>query len=250
MRFSKIFLYFILFFILISNVYSQYYADITIDVDKHGIVTIDGKSNYKELLNITNSQLYTSKNKNVWVFNLTINKNFDNFIYELNLPKYSQTNYIKTTPTFRIAEENNRIKLIGTGENQPLKILVQYTINKREEFVTENKNLIEIFSYVLVFIVLVGSIYFFIRIRRNVKAIIDVDKKKKEEKKDLNYSILPQRQQDIIKLLQERGKLIQKDLEDNMDIPKSSISRNVKTLVVKGIIKKERIGHTNYLSLR
>ena len=50
-------------------------------------------------------------------------------------------------------------------------------------------------------------------------------------------------------ILKKEGKITQKELEEKMQIPKSSISRNVKTLQVKSILKKESVGQTNYLSL-
>ncbi len=35
------------------------------------------------------------------------------------MPEYTQINYIKTTPTFRISNRKNKIKIIGTGEEKP-----------------------------------------------------------------------------------------------------------------------------------
>ena len=76
---------------------------------------------------------------------------------------------------------------------------------------------------------------------------------KKEEKairKEIDLAILPERQKEIINILKIKNKITQKELEEIMKIPKASISRNVKTLQVKGILKKEQVGNTNYISLK
>ena len=63
------------------------------------------------------------------------------------------------------------------------------------------------------------------------------------------YENLNERQKEILSILQE-GKITQKKLEESMQIPKASISRNVKTLCLRGYIEKKQIGNTNYLSLK
>ncbi len=63
------------------------------------------------------------------------------------------------------------------------------------------------------------------------------------------YEHLNERQKEILSILQ-LGKITQKKLEETMQIPKASISRNVKTLCIKGYIQKEQVGNTNYLSIK
>lgn len=238
----------------ISCAYSQYYADVQITISDNGIVNVEGKSNYQPLLNITQSDLYTSKKNGVWTLNITIDENFDNFIYELNLPKYSTINYIKTTPTFRIADGGDHIQLIGTGENQKFYILLQYKIDNTKAFVSEsNPWILNSIFFVIVILVVIGILitYKLIRMNRKRNKKINIETEISEgEKPKVDYSILPQRQQDIIQLLKKNDKMTQKQLEEIMEIPKSSISRNVQTLVVKGIVRKEQVGQTNYLSLK
>lgn len=244
-------LFFLIFLLCISNVFSQYYADVEIYVERDGIVSIEGLTNHPLLQNISNSQQYTSKNKGIWTFNLTINDNFDNFIYELNLPEYSQINYIKTTPTFRITEEENRIKLIGTGENRSLTIVVQYTIDTTKQIVDNTIYFfIGIFLAIIIIIIFISYIIYKLGIKnkKNTKEI--KNDKMEEDKEEFDYSILPQRQKEIINIVKKNGKITQKEIENMMQIPKLSISRNIQTLVVKGILKKENIGQTNYISLK
>ncbi len=250
----------LLIIILSPFIYSNHYADIQIDVLSDGSVSIDGTTNYKQLLEIKNSQLYTSKNKNLWTFNLTINETFDNFIYELNLPEYSQINYIKTTPTFRIANDENRIQLIGTGENRALVIIVQYEINTPQKFISKYKYLLSGFGVFLLLIIILRLFGFKLkRIKSKNNKINDsnkdienkkIQKEPKELENKIDYNLLSERQKDIVKILEKTKRLTQKELEEKMSIPKSSVSRNIRTLEIKEIIKKEKVGQTNYISLK
>lgn len=245
---KKLLLTILLMLFSISIVSAQYYADVQIFVEDNGLVNVEGKSNYQSLLEIKQSDIHTSKKNGIWTLNITIDENFDNFVYELNLPKYSTISYLKTTPTFRITDNGDHLQLIGTGENQKFYILLQYKIDTTKAFVTDNMSTVNyIFYSIGVLIIIIGTLVILKLIRMN-------NKKKKvtlnEEKIKVAYSILPQRQQDIIKLLKKNDKMTQKQLEEIMEIPKSSISRNVQTLVVKGIVRKEQVGQTNYLSLK
>ena len=254
----RVFFLIILNFLFIGSLYANhYYANIEIDVRETGEVTIDGITNLNYLMNVQNSQLYTSKSGNFWILNITTQEVFEDFIYELLLPKYADINYIKTTPTFRIAEENNRIKIIGTGENRPLSIVIQYKIDNMKYF-----DIKYILGSVVVFLVVLFVIlrlmgYKFRKESSNKEISDGIKEDSLDLKTDSNlknslsydYSILPQRQKDIIDILREKGKITQKELEGLMDIPKSSVSRNLKTLEIKKILKKEQVGKTNYLSL-
>lgn len=230
-----------LFILFIQVNFANYYADIEIFVDEKGETTITGTSNYLLLNQIEFSPHYTSKKGEFWVFNLSIQEPFDNFIYELNLPKGSEVNYVRTTPNLRFSEENNAIKLIGTGESRELNILVQYKINKSNSF---DVNIFLIYFIIFVSILILSLRLFGFKFRKSREV-----NKKKEIKKEINVN-LPQRQIDIINILKEKKKVTQKELEEIMKIPKSSISRNIRTLEIKGYIKKETIGVTNYISLK
>lgn len=243
----------IFIYLFINLIFAQnYYADLEIDVNSQGLVNIFGKTDYNEFKEILNSPQFTSKDKEYWILNITTKKVFDNFIFELYLPKNSQINYIKTTPNFRIDEENNRIKLIGTGENKPITIIVQYKIENNQIILKQENNII---IYFIIFIISIISgflinKYLHQKKEKRRKKYIKSNKLEELEYTRININILPQRQQEIIKILKEKGKITQKELENIMKIPKSSISRNIKTLEIKGIVKKENIGITNYIHLK
>ena len=75
---------------------STYYADIDIQVDNVGIVTITGKTNHPELL-VQNSALYTYKKQSYWLLNITYREVFSDFLYTVTLPQGSIINYIKSS---------------------------------------------------------------------------------------------------------------------------------------------------------
>ncbi len=246
MKTLKIYLIFILF-LLIPVSYAQNYADITIEVFENGAITIEGTTNYPQLQNITSSQEFTTKKGKFWILNITTKENLDTFLFELILPEGSTTNYIKTTPTFRIENKDNKIHLIGTGENKPLTLIVQYQV-KPQITTTAQNNLTNFLWLFLIVVILILAITAGIKFSKTNQKEINNKEETSESKIDL--SILPQRQQDIINILKEKGKITQKQLENLMQIPKSSVSRNVKTLEIKHIIEKQQIGNTNYLSLK
>lgn len=268
---NKIFSIIFICLSLISITFSSNYADISILVDNDGSVDINGITNYEKFKDISNSDNYTYKNKEFWLLNITSQEIFEDFIFEVLLPENSQINYIKTTPKFRIENQENRIKVIGFGENKPIEIIIQYKIIKNN-FQTENY-LSNFISSSIILLILFLFIYYLIKlkyriIKNNPNNSNNLNNSKNSQNlnnsingnnlnpisESINYliddiSIFPKRQQDIILILKEKKKITQKELELIMNIPKSSISRNVNTLISKRIIRKERIGNSNYLFL-
>ncbi|MCA9497304.1 MAG: MarR family transcriptional regulator, partial [Nanoarchaeota archaeon] len=253
MVFQKFLLLVLIFSTLITLTFStNYYADINIDISSDGFVTVDGITNYDFLNNIKNSQNFTSKKANIWTFNLSTNEKIDDFIFELSLPENAVITYIKTTPTFRIEDEENKIKLIGTGENKPLTIIIQYSINYKASIFSKN-NIIAFlaFTIIITFIFLALLVYKYINREKIMKKQIDILLKNPNnyinnnlpEIKNISYSydksILSDRQKAIISILKKEGKISQKELEKKMNIPKSSLSRNIQSLISKKIIQKE-----------
>ena len=141
---------------------SEYYADITIDVDSSGFVTIEGITNHPDIL-AQNSESYTSKEQSYWLINITKNNTFD-YVYELTLPEYSEINFIKSTGQIRIQDENGRLKIKGFGVNESLSVVVQYTIIKSEYI--QNNEIIIIIS-VIIGLTIIFLILIFIKKRVN-----------------------------------------------------------------------------------
>ena len=240
----KIKIFSLLFFLLtiLSTIYSDsQYADLTFTIDLQGNVISSGIDSSNELKLNSQTSDFTSKKGKIWTLNITTSQSYETFIFETIFPQGSEISYIKTTPTFRIDESQGQLSIIGTGENKPITLIVQYEINNTKSTLNtlNNPMLIGILG---IFIGLVLS-FFFTKKYQN----------KKEEKairKEIDLAILPERQKEIINILKIKNKITQKELEEIMKIPKASISRNVKTLQVKGILKKEQVGNTNYISLK
>jgi len=249
--YQRIFLSFILFLFLsiiyLPSVCAQgYYAEITIDVDSSGYVTIDGTTNYPDLL-VSNTQNYTSKKQSTWSLNITKEDVFSEFIYEITLPRDSSVSYIKTSG-FRTIQENNGYFIInGVGENESLSILIQYQTEKTTEGSIIKLDFVNIILFTSIIILII--ILFFLIVK---------DKKKTVENKPLNDTItgydfkgLNDRQKQIMKLLIDRKiPLTQTDIQRELNIPKAAVSRNIHGLECKGLIEKEQIGMSNLIRLK
>ena len=240
---KKVFLLFLLFLLIPFNFANNYYADLEIDILDDGSTTIIGITNYNELKNITNSQIYTSKQGEYWLFNLTTNQLFEDFIFKLNLPENVEINYIKTTPHFRIEDSGDSLSIVGLGSNKELNILVQYKINNQYSMLSHEQIiafLTGLLVFTIVFGIVVGIKYYFGPVKT----------KEPKENTKINLDILPQRQREIVKIIEKHKKISQKELQKIMQIPKSSVSRNVNSLAARQILEKERSGVTIFLSLK
>lgn len=251
----------ILLILFITNiVYANYYADITINVQEDGRVSIGGKTDYTKFENITYSHIYTSKQGPNWTFNLTTDEIFDSYIFELNLPSYAQINYIKAPPGFRITSSHDNIKIVGFGEKKPINLIVQYTLSEPRKTLTKEEIFFLTFSITLIILIIITiTLYLKLKKLNFVKTkpkTLETNNENQEEQGDnieqKTYDIkkFSPRQQDMINLLEENKHLTQKQIEEMMKIPKSSVSRNIRTLELKGVIEKDRIGQTNYIHIR
>ncbi|MBT3464873.1 hypothetical protein HN451_07810, partial [archaeon] len=193
-----------------------------------GYVTINGDTNHPNL-KIDTTQEYTSKKGKYWLLNITISDIFSNFIFDLELPKNSQINYLKTPRIARISDSKNQMKVVGTGENQRFVLIVQYSYSK---------NNFNNYFYYLIIIPVLGIITYFVL------------KKITKKKKTYNKDALTKRQNEILNLVLKNKKITQSMLEKKLNMPKSSLSRNIDSLVKKNIIGKERKGMTNLIFLK
>lgn len=218
----------------------DYYADVTIDVDSYGFVTIDGTTNYPDLLT-KNAEIYTSKKQSYWLLNITKDENFTDFIYYLTLPERSSINYIKSSGSIRIEEDKGKLIVNGFGENELFSIQIQYQIGKSTE---------ESIKFDPIFIFLIAAIIVLIAI------LVEIFIKEKVKTQDLNedsydFKGLNQRQKQIMKLLIDRKTpLTQTEVQRELNIPKAAVSRNIRGLELKGLIEKEQIGMSNLIRLK
>ncbi|MGM5481712.1 MAG: adenylate/guanylate cyclase domain-containing protein [Nanobdellota archaeon] len=124
-----------LFIVLVSMLSlvsaQEYYADITIDVDREGFVTVEGLTNHPDL-DIMQTQVYTYKERQYWTLNMTVDGNFSNMIYELKLPSGASVNYVKTPQFNSFSSERGSPVITGTSQDKPFSLVVQYTLAKQD----------------------------------------------------------------------------------------------------------------------
>jgi uncharacterized membrane protein len=241
MRF--IFLIAVLFLLSTTVVHATYYADVVLDVQPDGSVIISGVANHPQLQEGTTNE-FTSKNKEYWLLNVTLEESFDEYVVTILLPENANLNYVSSRSP-RIGSQDDRVTITRVGSNSTVEIVAQYTVEPKR-----NKTLgtIVIAAVLLMLIIVLSA--FAAKRTKSKQAKKHVHEQKTDVPRPKIYEGLPIRQQEIIALLEHAGgNLTQKQIEDNMHIPKSSVSRNLDALQKRGIIKKESYGMTNIISL-
>lgn len=234
------------FFILILPVSSaeDYYADIDIIVDNSGFVTITGVSNYPDLL-VENSEVYTSKEKSLWLLNITKNELFSDYVFSVTFPKGSSINYINSDGPIRIEEKSGNLIVKGFGENKPLSIVVQYQLRKIHVENNIFEDYIFLFLLLIIFVLIISLVFYVVKNKKTV-SYNNQDKYKNYSLKGLNT-----RQKKIVKILIDTEKpLTQTEIQKTLNIPKAAVSRNIHSLEIKGIIEIEKIGMSNLIRLK
>jgi uncharacterized membrane protein len=223
----------------------DYYADLTITVDFSGFVSIDGLTNYPNLT-IQNTEKYTSKQQSLWLLNITRQEVFSEFVYSLMLPKGSSINYIKSSGSLRIEESVGNLIVRGFGENESLSIIIQYQTQKSENSLLQD-NIVYLFLLPAIIIVCILILFLVLKEKKSKDKQPRVDTKEPlGEMKGLNH-----RQKQILQILHERNTpLTQTDIQKELQIPKASVSRNIRGLERKGLIEKEQIGMSNLIRLK
>jgi uncharacterized membrane protein len=244
MIFKKLNLKFYLFLILgillffIPNTLSyDNYADIVLEVDKQGIVEVSGITNLDILGN--NFVEYTSKLGKYWILNYSLEHDFSDYVVEVILPNNVEINYIKIPSLNRIVS-GEQMKVITSGKDSKIKILIQYSFLLEEKEELKFYNDINIISLVGVLLIML-LITFLIRnkIKKNKKIKkIDMSRLTDRQKKILNF------------VLKERNEITQSKLEKLTGFPKASLSRNISALERFNLIEKKEYGMTNLIRLK
>ncbi len=215
-----------------------YYADVSFNIGNDGNVLVKGLTNHPQLAERT-TQEFTSKKGWYWVFNATIEDNFSNFVYTINLPEGAVINYIKSSTPVRIG--NTFVK--ATGKDAKLQIAMQYSIEP-----TSSKGYIPIIAAAVI-----AAIVIAILILRKKQPVHHADLQHSDiQKQEAWYDkdTVTDRQRQIIEIIESEAKPVtQKQLEERMSIPKSSLSRNIESLVARGIVRKDTKGMTNVITL-
>ncbi len=220
----------VLALLMVLSVNAQLYADVIFHVGNDGVVTISGNTNYEGFKGTTNK--LTSKQGDFWILNIT-SPNFEEFVYSIELPQNSVINYIKSDTPVRI-EDKGSIVVTSTGTKEKVNIVIQYSISKGN-----SNSLLTWIIGIIAIIVIVGIIYY-----------IKNPKKPSTPEKELNRDLYTDRQLMILDYLKEHGTVTQAHLEKDLNLPKSSLSRNIQTLVQKGIIFKETKGMSNVIGFK
>lgn len=236
--------FFLVLFIALPLASAQdLYADVTMDITDSGFVTIDGETNYPNLL-VDDNQNYTSKIKDNWFFNFTKEEIFSEFIFKVLLPPSSSIYSIDSSGSVWIGEESNRLVVYGLGQNDSFSLVIQYQITESSGIKeTPFFNTINIVLSILLIVIII-LISFNLYSSRNKKQVSD--KTSFERIKGLT-----DRQQKIMKLLNESPKpLTQTAIEKELDMPKAAVSRNIHSLRSKGLIEIEKVGMSNFIHIK
>ena len=222
----------------------EYYADVVVDVNAEGTAEITGTTNHPAFMVGTTDNL-TSKKGTYWLLDISPQEQFSDYIFKVILPEKAVINYVKAPSQVRIAEEGSRLTITGTGKNQRLSIQIQYYFDT-----TPQKSLLgELllwFGPVLALIIIGLALLYLAR--RKEKQLGP----KPEQSTGLSYNpdTLTDRQKQILDIIKGSKTFVtQAMIERTIKIPKSSISRNIDSLMRKGILKKEKRGMSNILSL-
>ncbi|MEC8221156.1 MAG: MarR family transcriptional regulator [Nanoarchaeota archaeon] len=249
-------LYFFLFFVCISQVSAQpYYAQLEIYVDSDGLTTIIGDTNLDNFTNITNSDLFTKKEGSIWTFYLSSEDiELDFYSIKVFFPDNFKLLDISTdAQEHLISSDIAYLSTLHIGENEVVDIEIDYEINREEFSLTPFMVILNSFFGIILLVILFGFLYK----KYSRKKIIIIDEKEKVEFKEeeevivnsFDISIFPKRQRKILEILLIEKRITQKDLEKKLKIPKSSLSRNLRRLEIKKLIRKESLGITNYIEL-
>ncbi len=225
-------LFFIMALLATQASAKEYYADVRFDITESGTVEISGISNHPQLSPKTTPYL-TSKKGLYWILTINVTEPLSELVYQIDLPPNSEINFIKSSTKIRIGSSEGRTFVKGSGSNQSLNLMLEYSINAAPG----KKGINWLWPAALIFaLVAIAGIFL-------AKGLLPSKKNA-----GIHKELLTPRQRQIVEMLEKNGKpMTQKQIEEQMQIPKSSTSRNIETLVQKGIIKKESQGMTNVI---
>ena len=247
---------FLLFFVCIFQVSAQpYYAQLEIYVNNDGLTTIIGDTNIEHLMNISDSADFTKKEGSDWTFFLSSNDvKLDFYSIKIFFPDNFKLLDISTdAQEYFISSDIAYLSTLHIGENEVVDIEIDYEINREEFSLTPFMVILNSFFGIILLVILFGFLYK----KYSRKKILIVDEKEHNELQEeeevlvnsFDISIFPKRQRKILEILLIEKRITQKDLEKKLKIPKSSLSRNLRRLEIKKLIRKESLGITNYIEL-
>jgi hypothetical protein len=249
---KQVFTVFVLALLLVLSSLSlaqEYYADLELYVNPDGTVDVQGLTNDPDLYPGVHQE-FTSKKGIYWLFNVSSEKEYSDYIISVRLPEGSEFNYLKANGRSRVSYDNG-IRIISSGSGE-LSLVVQYHVE-------DQKRSLAVWLIIIVAVLILGFFSWFKFSKRMKNKTLSIKAKKsksvKEEdlkdKLDIIRPTLTENQQKIIDLLlEENGSLTQKQLQHRSGLAKATLSRNVDTLVKKNVVEKQSRGMTNMIMLK
>lgn len=214
----------------------EFYADTLFEINENGETKISGTTNHP-LLETKITQELTTKIGSKWIFEINNNDTFSEYVYEIRFPIGTEIEKIETNSNYRITTTNEQITIIGTGNQKPLNLKINYTIEKKEIDFT-------FIIIILLIIILISGAYFFLK-NKKIRTF------KTQNKPSYDKDALTERQLKIIESLEKNGgKITQSELQKTLNYPKAALSRNLDSLEKKEIITKERKGMTMLVKIK
>jgi len=226
------FLLIIFCLVLPISLAQEYYADVQIRVWPAGEVEISGTTNYPALKSGM-TQNFTSKSADKWILNMTFPDNFSEYVYDVSFPPGTEINYLNVPKNVRMETEGEVLHVIGSGINQKFFLTIQYSFGDQPPIPPSPLPLVA-----AGFIIAIIAVFAYRRFRK-----ISVGKNNSGVK--YNPHALTDRQRMIVDAISKnKAPITQAKLQTETKIPKASLSRNLDSLIKKGIVKKERKGMT------
>jgi len=226
----------------------DFYADLEITVDNVGFVSIEGNTNYPDLI-VEKSEEYTSKTQSLWSLNITKNVTFSDYIFSIILPEHTEVRSVSSSGSTLIGEESGNLIIKGYGSNESLSIVVKYQMDKSLDAIGIFG--LDFFTIVLIICIFVLIICFIIVLFLVDKREKPIFSDKKDDAPQPELKGLNDRQKKIMTFLKDSNiGLTQTDIQRELNIPKASVSRNIRRLELKGLIEKEQIGMSNLIRLK
>jgi uncharacterized membrane protein len=209
--------------------YAQgYYADITLEVKENGAVNISGTTNSTYLL-LGETQTLTTKQGEVWTLNFEAQEEFETYSLEVIFPSGVEIIKAKASGASAITTKEGKTALITSGNGQ-IAVQIEYKLNSSAK---ETPNF-TLFGIVLIILIMTGIALFAFK-----------KMKPKKEKKKYDKEVLTDRQKQIAEVIEKNnGKATQAEIQKELGLPKASLSRNLRTMEKKGMIRKDKKGNT------
>ncbi len=226
----------------------------TIENGKIKVMQREFVQNYSLTIEYTSNK-FTSKQGENWFFDLNISSlQAQNIQVDLSLPENARL--LSNNPNAIVFFENQKLNLNWElSQNQATQLSASYSLDNTQG--TPNYSYL-IFVIASLIVIAVVTYFLFVKKPRKIEheKTVQVQESQKTEEKN-GFS---EKQKDTLKLLTENESRVMLELskEDSITqrallvrtgLPKSTLSRTIKKLELKGLVKSLEIGNTNRIEL-